>query len=229
MVVTKITEHLLRIRARIADAAGSAGRNEHCVNILAVSKRHPAATVRSALAAGLTDFGENLVQEGVGKIEQIGDAAVWHLIGRVQSNKTRLIAEHFDWVQTVCSHKVAERLNSQRPHHAPRLQVCLQLRPSNAPDRSGAAADAIPALAETISRLPRLELRGIMIIPLPGQAEPVLRAEFRRAREVMESLREYSKSIDTLSMGMSADLEAAVKEGSTMVRIGTDLFGPRNG
>ncbi len=227
-VVTKITEHLAKLNHRVTTAVTNAGRSENCVNILAVSKQHPASVVESALIAGLTDFGENHVHEGIEKIRLAGNKATWHFIGQIQSNKTRQIAGYFDWAQTVCTARIAERLNNQRPQHAANLQVCIQLRPSSAPERSGANSDDIDDLARTIARLPRLDLRGLMIIPLPGLDDAALRQEFRRARQIMESMKQYSDAVDTLSMGMSADLEAAIMEGSTMIRIGTDLFGQRN-
>jgi len=219
---------LTEIRERIAGAARRAGRDASSVKILAVSKRHPAATVAAALDAGLVEFGENQVMEAIAKIPLVRRPASWHFIGRIQSNKTRPIAEYFDWVQTICTHKAAERLNRQRPQQAANLQVCIQLRPAHAPQRSGAEQDEVAPLAEFIMQLPRLDLRGLMMIPLPDQDEASLRAEFRRARQLMESLQDISDLVDTLSMGMSADLETAVMEGSTMVRIGTDLFGPRD-
>jgi len=226
--VTKITEHLAKLNRRVTSAVANAGRSENCVNILAVSKLHPASAVESALIAGLTDFGENHVHEGIEKIRRVGNKATWHFIGQIQSNKTRQIAENFDWAQTICTARIAERLNNQRPDHAANLQVCIQLRPSNAAQRSGANAEDIDNLAQTIAGLPRLDLRGLMIIPLPDQDDAMLRKEFHRAQLIMDSMKQYSDSVDTLSMGMSADLEAAIMEGSTMVRIGTDLFGQRN-
>jgi len=226
-VVTKITEHVAMLRSRIAAAARAAGRDPDCVNILAVSKRQPVEALRAAMTAGLDSFGENQVREALGKIPAMPDSVCWHFIGNIQSNKTRQIATHFDWAQTLCTPRIAERLNAQRPHHAARLQVCIQLRPMDAPNRPGADEADIETLAELVAGLPRLQLRGLMIIPLPGLEPERLRSEFRRTRQLMESLRQCHDSIDTLSMGMTADFELAIMEGSTMIRVGSGLFGPR--
>ena len=227
MAVTVITEHKARIEARIEAAALSAGRDPATVRILGVSKRQPRERVLAALAAGITDLGENYVQDAIGKITEFGPGPVWHFIGHVQSNKTRVIAEHFDWVQTIASTRIARRLSDQRPHHADELQVCIQVAPQGDPGRGGALPADIPALAAAIEELPRLRLRGLMVMPLGGLTEAQLADEFRAGRALFDDLRNSGHAIDTLSMGMSADLETAVAEGSTMVRIGTDLFGPR--
>jgi len=225
-VVTGITEQLAGLRSRVRAAARRAGRAPESVRILAVSKRQPVESVRVALAAGLNEFGENYVPEGLEKIAAGNPGAIWHFIGQLQSNKTRAVAEHFDWVQTVATARIAERLSAQRSPGAADLQLCIQLRPEGGM-RSGAEPDSVPALAEQIAQLPRVRLRGLMVMPLPHRSEPQLRAEFAAGRELFETLQRRGHQLDTLSMGMSADLEAAIMEGSTMIRIGTALFGPR--
>jgi hypothetical protein len=227
--VTAITENLAVLRERVARAARLAERAPASVTIVAVSKTHPAETVRAALDAGITDFGENYVQEAVAKITSVGDGPMWHFIGGIQANKTRAIAEHFHWAQTVASAEVAGRLSRQRPYYAAALQVCLQSRPEPAAGRGGVAAADAPALAARVAELPRLRLRGLMFMPLPGLAGGELRAEFRRVRGLFDELRAQGHDLDTLSMGMSEDLELAIAEGSTMVRVGTALFGARSG
>jgi hypothetical protein len=222
-----LTDRLAALRARVAGAAQSAGRPAASVTIVAVTKAHPAQTVRAARAAGLGDFGENYVQEAVAKITAVGDAITWHFIGRVQANKTRPIAEHFRWVQTVADRQTADRLSRQRPFYGGDLQVCLQVQPLPATGRGGVPAAELPALAAHVAGLPRLKLRGLMFMPLAGLDEAALRAEFRRVRALVEDLRTRGHVLDTLSMGMSDDLEIAIAEGSTMVRVGTALFGPR--
>ncbi len=225
--MTRITEQLAGLERRIRAAAERAGRDPQGVRILAVSKRHPPAAIREAQQAGLSRFGENYVQEALTKIAEIAAPAEWHFIGAIQANKTRLIAENFDWVHTVCDPRIAKRLSARRPDALPDLQVCIQLRPADGPQRSGIDTDELPALAELIEELPRLSLRGLMVMPLPGRTEADWRAEFGKTRALLDELHARGHRIDTLSMGMSADLEAAIMEGSTMLRIGTDLFGPR--
>lgn len=197
------------------------------MRIVAVSKRQPVAEIQAACDAGLIHFGENYVQEAVEKIPAIDSAAVWHFIGPVQSNKTRPIAEHFDWVHTVASERIAERLSAQRAERQADLNTCIQLRPANAGQRHGVDEPELPALAEKISALPGLRLRGLMIMPLPNLGEAATRAEFERANGLFEAMRNAGLAVDTLSMGMSADLEAAIMAGSTCIRVGTDLFGAR--
>lgn len=194
---------------------------------MAVSKGQPAGAVMAAHAAGLDDFGENYVQEAVDKMAAVRGDLRWHFIGNIQSNKTRLLAERFDWVHTVASARIAARLATQRPYHAGPLQVCMQIRPSGSDSRGGIAAERAAALAEQISAEARLRLRGIMIVPLPGIGEQETRREYGRTRELYEELRRQGYALDTLSMGMSGDLELAIAEGSTLIRIGTALFGPR--
>ena len=229
MAVTLITEKLAALRNRVAQAARAAGRDPASVTIVAVSKTHPIDTIRAAHSAGLVDFGENYVQEAVAKITQLRDGVRWHYIGGIQANKTRAIAENFHWAQTVAGARIAERLSAQRPYYAGDLQVCVQVQPEPASGRGGVPAAEIPDLARLISSLPHLRLRGLMFMPLPNLAATALRAEFRRVRGLFESLRTAGHDIDTLSMGMSEDLQIAVEEGSTMVRVGTALFGTRSG
>lgn len=227
-VVTGITEQIARVRDRVRDAAVACGRQAGEVRILAVSKGQPAERIAEARDAGLREFGESYVQEALPKIEACGDDVDWHFIGNIQSNKTRAVAEHFAWIQSVDDPRIAERLSRQRPFHAPPLQVCLQLRPRGAPGRAGVADEALAGLAEHVAGLPRLRLRGLMIVPLAGLDAAALAGEFARAARCFDGLVAAGHALDTLSMGMSADLEAAIREGSTMVRIGTALFGARS-
>ena len=225
--VTTITEHKAEIEARIARAAGWSGRDPADVAIVGVSKRQPVQQIAAALDTGIIHLGENYLQEALNKQPLLGDAPCWHFIGRIQSNKTRAIAEHFDWVQTVHDERIARRLSEQRPYHAGELQVCIQICPEGNSGRGGAQADAVPALARCIEELPRLRLRGLMVMPLAQRSDEELHREFRAARQLFDELRASGHRLDTLSMGMSGDLEIAVREGSTMVRVGTALFGPR--
>jgi len=201
------------------------------ITLLAVSKFHPAASVAEAHAAGLLAFGENYVQEGLDKRAELAGlqpVPTWHLIGPLQSNKTRPVAEAFDWVHTVDRLKVAERLNAQRPPALPRLNVCLQVNVSGEDSKSGVAPADLPALAEAVMALPRLRLRGLMSIPAPVPDPERQRVPHRRLRELLTEIESgLGIGMDTLSMGMSDDLESAVAEGSTMVRIGTAIFGSR--
>jgi PLP dependent protein len=223
----RITEQLDHLQRRIDFAAQSAGRNPDSVRIIAVSKKQPVEAILAARDAGLVHFGENYLQEALEKIPSVDADAVWHFIGPVQSNKTRPIAEHFDWVHTVTSQRIAERLSAQRPAELADLNVCIQLRPGGADQRNGVGEQDLPALVATLSDLPRLQLRGLMIMPLPNLGEAATRAEFERANALFEALRDSGTAVDTLSMGMSGDLEAAIMAGSTCIRIGTDLFGAR--
>lgn len=222
---------LQSVRARIVRAAERAGRDPGSIRLLAVSKQQPAALVRAAAAAGQTEFGENYVQEGIDKVAALADVPglVWHFIGQLQGNKTRAVAEHFDWVHTVDRERTASRLNAQRPHDAAPLQVLLQVRLADEPGKGGVAPVAAPALAAAITALPQLRLRGLMCIPPPAADQEAQRRPFRQLRELMESLVAAGHSLDTLSMGMSDDLEAAVLEGATIVRVGTAIFGRRPG
>ena len=224
----RITDHLAEIRARMSRAAAVAGRQAAEITLVAVSKGHPAAAVRAGLDAGLQDFGENYVQEALPKIAGVNRDAVWHFIGRIQSNKTREIAEGFAWAQTVTSARIAERLSAQRPHYGPPLQVCIQLQPGTGDvARAGCPPDGVADLADVIAGLPRLRLRGLMLLPHAGLDAEGLRVEYRAARAALGQLNARSHALDTLSMGMSDDFELAIEEGSTMIRVGTALFGKR--
>jgi pyridoxal phosphate enzyme (YggS family) len=217
------------VRERIARAAVAAGRDPGSVCLLAVSKQQPVALVESAYAAGHRDFGENYVQEGVAKVDALAALTEirWHFIGQLQGNKTREVAERFAWVHTVDRERVAARLNAQRPHHAPPLEILIQVRLEDEPGKGGVAPDQVAALATVIGTLPRLRLRGLMCIPPPTPDTEAQRAAFRQLRELLERLNAAGFQLDTLSMGMSDDLEAAVLEGATIVRVGTAIFGPR--
>jgi hypothetical protein len=216
------------LQRRINSAAEPAGRDPGSVRILAVSKRQPIEALVAAHAAGLRHFGENYLQEALDKIAVMDNDAVWHFIGPIQSNKTRSIAANFDWVHTVTSPRIVERLSAQRPSDHEDLQVCIQLRPHNANNRNGVTEDDLPGLAAMIAEAPQLHLRGLMTIPLPDRGAADTRQEFARARRLLDELGRAGYAVDTLSMGMSADLEAAIIEGSTCIRIGTDLFGTRD-
>lgn len=220
---------LCTVRHRIAHAAVEAGRDPASISLLAVSKTFDAATVRSLAACGQRAFGENYVQEALAKQAALADLALeWHFIGPIQSNKTRQIAENFAWVHSVDRLKIAERLSAQRPPHLPCLDVCIEVNISGEASKGGVAPDELPALADAVALLPGLQLRGLMAIPAPTDDPAAQRTAFRQVRELYDALRARGHALDTLSMGMSADLEAAVLEGSTMVRVGTALFGERN-
>ena len=217
------------VRERIAAAERRAGRAPGSVRLLAVSKQQPLEAIAAAAGAGQLEFGENYVQEGVAKVEALrGLPLTWHFIGRVQGNKTREVAEHFQWVHTVDRERIAARLDAQRPHVAGPLDVLLQVRLADEPGKGGVAPAELPRLADAVARLPRLRLRGLMCIPPPGADEAAQRMPFRRLRELLGDLNRHGHSLDTLSMGMSDDLEAAVLEGATIVRVGTAVFGPRS-
>lgn len=225
-VMSTIAENIAKVRARIREAAQATGRDPEGVNLLAVSKTKPAADVREAYAAGMVDFGENYLQEALAKQAELADLPLtWHFIGPIQSNKTRPIAEHFQWVHSVDRLKVAERLSAQRPAHLPALNVCLQVNVSGEDSKSGCSAAELPELARAVAALPNLKLRGLMAIPEPTEDVAAQRAAFARLRELLTTL---DLGLDTLSMGMSHDLEAAIAEGATWVRIGTALFGARD-
>ena len=226
--MTTIARNLQDVRARIATACQLAGRNVEDVTLLAVSKTFGAEAVRAAAGAGQRAFGENYVQEGIDKIAQLRDLALeWHCIGPLQSNKTRPVAEHFDWVHTVDRLKIAERLSAQRPEGLAPLNVCIQVNIDGGPTKSGVApADAL-ALARAVAALPGLKLRGIMTIPEPAPDFEAARAIHASAKALFDQLNAEGLGLDTLSMGMSADLEAAVDAGATMVRVGTAIFGAR--
>jgi hypothetical protein len=216
------------VQARIARAVAAAGRDAAGVRLLAVSKTFDAAAVRDMAACGQREFGENYVQEALEKQVQLSDLPlVWHFIGPIQSNKTRPIAENFSWVHGVDRLKIAERLSAQRPAGLPPLQVCIEVNVSGEASKGGVSVADLPALADAVATLPRLQLRGLMAIPAPAADVAVQRPAFRQVREAFEALNARGHALDTLSMGMSADLEAAILEGATIVRVGTALFGER--
>ncbi|GAB1459504.1 YggS family pyridoxal phosphate-dependent enzyme [Thauera sp.] len=226
--MTTIAARLDAVRARIDDAARRAGRNPADVKLLAVSKTWPAEAVREAAAAGQRAFGENYVQEGVDKVEALRALGLeWHFIGPLQSNKTRPVANAFDWVHGIDRLKIAERLSAQRDVHLPPLNVCIQVNVSGEDSKSGVAPGEAVALAQAVAALPRLHLRGLMCIPEPTTDEAVLRARFAVLRGLCEELRGAGLALDTLSMGMSHDLEPAIAEGASIVRVGTAIFGER--
>jgi hypothetical protein len=225
---TLIADNIARVRAQMATAGQSAGRAPGSVQLLAVSKTWSADAVRTAHAAGQTHFGENYIQEAVDKITTLRDLPlVWHCIGPIQSNKTRLVAEHFDWVHSIDRLKIAQRLSEQRPEHLPPLQVCIQVNVDGGDTKSGVSPPELPALAQAVAALPRMRLRGLMTIPEPAETDAQMRAVHRQAKELFEQLRAQGLPLDTLSMGMSADMAAAIAEGSTLVRVGTAIFGKR--
>lgn len=223
-----IADNLARVRAQIQAACQAAGRAPDSVRLLAVSKTWGADAVRQACAAGQTAFGENYIQEAVDKIGALRDLPLeWHCIGPIQSNKTRLVAEHFDWVHSIDRLKIAQRLSEQRPAQLPPLQVCIQVNVDGGENKSGVSPQELPALAQAVAALPRLHLRGLMTIPEPAENPAQMRAVHAQARAWLEALRQQGLALDTLSMGMSADMDAAIAEGSTMVRVGTAIFGQR--
>ncbi|TAK41147.1 MAG: YggS family pyridoxal phosphate-dependent enzyme [Betaproteobacteria bacterium] len=223
-----IRANLQAVNARIARAAQAAGRDARAVRLLAVSKTHPAALVDEAYQAGQLAFGENYVQEALQKMDALARLPLeWHLVGPLQSNKTRLVAERFAWLHTLESDRIARRLSAQRPASLPPLEVLLQVNISGEATKSGIAPERAPALAQAVAALPRLRLRGLMAIPEPSPDGVVQRARFRAVRQLFEHLVREGLALDTLSLGMSDDLEAAVAEGSTLVRVGTAIFGAR--
>ncbi len=229
--MASISENILQVRGRIASACQAFDRLPSSVNLLAVSKTCPGVAVREAHAAGQRDFGENYVQEGLGKIAELADLRGdlrWHLIGPLQSNKARDVAAQFDWVHSVDRLKLAQRLSDLRPAALAPLQVCLQVNISREASKSGAAPEDVPALARAVAALPRLQLRGLMAIPEPARDLASQRAPHRALRQLLGSLNAQGLGLDTLSIGMSADLEAAIAEGATWVRVGTAIFGSRD-
>ena len=221
-------ENLAHVRARIAAAAAECGRSVESVTLMGASKDQPPEAIETLARLGVTHFGESYLQEALAKLEALEPLGLtWHFIGQIQSNKTRPIAEHFAWVHAVDRLKLAERLCAQRPYHAPPLNVCIQVNIGGEASKGGASPDEVPRLAAAIAALPRLALRGLMCLPPEEQDRSRQRHWFRETRTLFEGLRAARLPLDTLSMGMSADLEAAVLEGATLVRIGTALFGPR--
>ena len=224
-----IADNLQRVRARISEACLSSARPQGVVTLLAVSKTFGEDAVRAAHAAGQNAFGENYIQEAVDKITALADLPLqWHCIGPIQSNKTRLVAEHFDWVHSVDRLKIAQRLSEQRPAHKAPLQVCIQVNIDGGPNKAGVTPDVALELAQQVKALPHLHLRGLMTIPEPAADFAAACAVHVRARQLFEALNAQGLGLDTLSMGMTADLEAAVHSGSTMVRVGSAIFGSRN-
>ena len=227
--MTTISANLQAVLDRIDAAARNVGRDPAEVTLLAVSKTWPANDVREAAMAGQRSFGENYVQEGVTKALELASLRLeWHFIGPLQSNKTRLVAETFDWVHSVDRLKIAQRLSEQRPATRAPLQVCLQVNVSGEDSKSGVTLAEAPSLAKQMAELPGLRLRGLMAIPAPSEDYSVQCQAFRRLRELFEQLKDDGLPLDTLSMGMSHDLEAAIAEGATLVRVGTAIFGERN-
>lgn len=233
-VMPPITTNLHDVQERLNLAATAANRKPIDITLLAVSKTFPASAIREAYAAGQRHFGENYVQESVQKIEDLIDIRselIWHFIGPLQSNKTQTVASHFDWVHSIDREKIAQRLNDQRPANLPPLNVCVQVNISAETSKSGVnPADAL-ALCQAITRMPHLILRGLMSIPEPVEDPVLQRQAHRQLKEVFEQIKQTlndSTHFDTLSMGMSSDMEAAIAEGSTIVRIGTAIFGKRN-
>ncbi len=225
---------LAHVRARIAEACRRASRDPASVCLVAVSKTFPAADVRTAASAGQRDFGENYLQEALDKQAGLSDLQtdprtrlVWHFIGPIQSNKTRQIAQSFDWVHSIDRDKVSRRLAEQRDAQLPPLQCCIQVNVSGEQSKSGIAPAELPALAAVVAGLPRLALRGLMAIPEPTDDPALARSRFAQLRELMEALKRDGHKLDTLSMGMTADMDAAIAEGATMVRVGTAIFGKR--
>jgi len=227
--MSAIAGNLQAVFNRIANACERSGRAPESVRLLAVSKTWPAPAVLEAAAAGQRAFGENYAQEGVAKMDATRPLQLeWHFIGPLQSNKTRAVAEHFAWVHSIDRLKIAERLSAQRPAGLPPLQACVQVNVSGEASKSGCHPDEAPSLCRAVAALPNLRLRGLMAIPEAADDEAAQRAPFRRLRQLGDELRAAGLALDTLSMGMSHDLEAAVAEGATIVRIGTAIFGNRN-
>ncbi len=226
--MTSVTQNLLKIRQRIQQACDRCGRDPAEVNLLAVSKKHPAAAIRVAFEAGQKAFGENFVQEALGKQRQLQNLDIqWHFIGHIQSNKTREIAACFDWVHSIDRLKVAKKLSAHRPPEQTDLDVCLQVSLSDESGKSGVQPDRLADLASQVAALPRLRLRGLMCIPPASQESSRQRHWFARLASLQNELNQLGLGFDTLSMGMSNDLEAAIAEGSTLVRLGTAVFGLR--
>jgi len=223
-----IAANLQALRTEIAAAAAAGHRTEDSVTLVAVSKGHGAKQVRAAAACGVTDFGENYVQEALPKIDALRDLALtWHFIGRIQANKSALIAERFDWVHGVDRLKIAERLSAQRPHYAPPLQVCIQVNIAGESGKAGAEPGSASSLALAVRALPRLRLRGLMCILPAGQSAPNNRHAFHALGLLLQQINAQGGGLDALSMGMSADFREAIQQGATLIRVGTAIFGPR--
>ncbi len=227
--MTAITSNLQAVNRAIAKAAHIAQRRTENITLLAVSKTFPAAAVRVAYEAGQRAFGESYVQESLDKIVALRDLPLeWHFIGPIQSNKTRAIAENFAWVHSVDRLKIAERLSAQRPQNLPPLNVCIQVNVSEEDSKSGVSPGEVLELAQAVAQLPQIKLRGLMAIPAPTEGMEAQRLPFAQLRELMQQLNAQGLELDTLSMGMSHDLEAAVLEGATIVRVGSAIFGQRD-
>jgi pyridoxal phosphate enzyme (YggS family) len=229
--MTCIVKNISSVKTRIEQSAISAGRNTDALQLLAVSKTRTSDEIKSAFSQGLNAFGENYVQEALDKIQSLESLPLeWHFIGPLQSNKTKQVAENFSWVHAVDRVKIAKRLNDQRPEHLGPLNICLQINIDNEPTKSGVMPDQACDIAISISQFPRLRLRGLMAIPLSRHDIESQRLPFKALRLLQEEINrqlDNSKKLDTLSMGMSGDIEAAIHEGSTVLRVGTDIFGPR--
>jgi pyridoxal phosphate enzyme (YggS family) len=227
--MTTISNALQAVRRRVEEAAAQCGRDPGAILLLAVSKTFGPDVIRAAHACGQRAFGESYAQEAVNKIEVLRDLDLeWHFIGPIQSNKTRLLAENFSWVHGVDREKIAQRLSEQRPNGMVPLNVCIQVNVSGEPSKSGVPPEQVAALARTMAALPRINLRGLMAIPEPTADVALQRARFRQVRELKDKLVAQGLTLDTLSMGMSADMEAAIMEGATIVRVGSAIFGERD-
>ena len=225
-----IARNLDRVRARMLVAANHAGRDPSTVRLLAVSKAQPVEALVAARAAGQNEFGENYVQEALAKLEgpRPLSGVIWHFIGTLQANKTRLVTENFDWVHTVDRQKIAQRLNDQRPTALPPLNVCIEVNLGGEASKSGIAPADLASLADFVAGLPRLRLRGLMALPVVAADPTEQRQPFRELRQLLDELNRQGHVLDTLSMGTSADFEAAIREGATLVRLGTVIFGTRS-
>jgi pyridoxal phosphate enzyme (YggS family) len=230
MNTANLSDNIAKLSERVRLAAQKSQRDASDILLLAVSKKRAADDIREAHKQGLEHFGENYLQEALPKIEQLSDLGLtWHFIGPIQSNKTRQIASHFDWVHSVEREKIARRLSEQRPQEMSPLQLCLQVNISGEDSKSGVSPAKLPELAREVAELPGLQLRGLMAIPEATDDTEVQHQAFATLKSLLEQLRCEHPSLDTLSMGMSADLEAAIAEGATLIRVGTAIFGPRDG
>ena len=228
ILMNSIADKIRSVRQRIEFAKRKAGRTDQEITLLAISKTKPAEVIRQARQAGIRHFGENYVQEARTKMEQLADLDLfWHFTGPIQSNKTKYIADGFHWVHSVSRLKIAERLSEQRPAGQPPINVCIQLNINNEDGKAGIDEEELASLAMAVNKLPRLQLRGLMCIPDPDQTQQALHHTYAKMRKLLDQLSNQIPAMDTLSMGMSRDMEAAIAEGSTIVRIGTDIFGPR--